>query len=83
MDFFVQGQYARAQAYLERCLEGRPNDPAVLNNIAQCRLRQGDPAGAMPYAVRALEILPDSQEVKRTVERAKAALRPQRSKRTP
>ena len=74
MDFFVQGQYTRAEAYLERCLKNRPNDPAVLNNIAQCRLRKGDPAGALPYAERALSILPDSPEIKRTVERIKAAL---------
>jgi len=59
--------------YLERCLERRPNDPAVLNNLAQCRLRQGDPEGALPYAKRALEILPESPEVKRTMERIKAA----------
>jgi tetratricopeptide (TPR) repeat protein len=74
MDFFVQGQYMRAQAYLERCLKSRPNDPAVLNNIAQCRLRRGDPAGALPYAERAREILPDSPEIKRTFDRIKATL---------
>ena len=74
MDFFVQGQYMRAQAYLERCLKSRPNDPAVLNNIAQCRLRRGDPAGALPYAERAQAVLPDAPEVKRTVERIKSAL---------
>ncbi len=52
----------------------RPDDPAVLNNLAQCRLRQGDPAGALPYAKRALEILPDTPEVRRTMERVKAAM---------
>ncbi len=71
MDFFVQGQYARAQTYLERCLKSRPNDPAVLNNLAQCHLRRGDPKGALPYAERALEILPNAPEVRRTVERIK------------
>ena len=79
MDFFVQRQYARAQTYLERCLESRPNDPAVLNNLAQCRLRQGDPEGALPYAERALEILPDAREVRRTVERIKSAIEKKRS----
>ena len=74
MDFFVQRQYARAEAYLERCRERRPDDPAVLNNLAQCRLRQGDPAGALPYAEHALEMLPGSPEIKRTMERIKAAL---------
>ena len=74
MDFFVQKQYARAQAYLSRCLVHRPNDPAVLNNLAQCHLRQGDAAGALSYAERAQEILPDSPEVRRTVERIKSAL---------
>lgn len=74
MDFFVQRQYARAQSYLERCLIHRPNDPAVLNNLAQCHLRQGDPSAALKYAERAQDILPDSQEVMRTMERIKAAL---------
>ena len=74
MDFFVQKQYTRAQAYLERCRKRRPDDPAVLNNLAQCRIRLGDPVGALPYAERALEILPDSSEIKRTMERIKAAL---------
>jgi tetratricopeptide (TPR) repeat protein len=73
--FFVQKQYSRAQAYLERCLKGRPDDPAVLNNLAQCHLRQGDPAGALPYAERAQSILPESSEVRRTIERVKAALK--------
>jgi predicted Zn-dependent protease len=73
MDFFVQRQYSRAEAYLKRCLVERPMDPAVLNALAQCRLRQGDPAGALPYAKRAIEVLPDSPEIKRTLERIKAA----------
>lgn len=73
MDFFVQKQYSRAEAYLSKCLAARPNDPAVLNNLAQCRLRQGDPAKALEYARRALEFLPDSPEIKRTIERAEAA----------
>ena len=74
MDFFVQRQYTRAQQYLERCLERRPDDPAVLNNLAQCHLRRGDAAGALPYAQRALAILPDSSEVKLTMERIQSAL---------
>jgi tetratricopeptide (TPR) repeat protein len=74
MYFFTQEQYARAQAYLERCNKSRPDDPAVLNNLAQCRLRLGDPAGALPYAERAQTILLDSPEIKRTLERVKAEL---------
>ena len=76
MDFFTQKQYARAQAHLERCLVHRPNDPAVLNNLAQCRLRQGDPAGALPYAERAQAILPTSREIANTLESARKAAKP-------
>ena len=79
MDYFVQKQYARAQAYLERCLKLRPNDPAVLNNLAQCHLRQGDFKGAMPYAERALEALPDSPEIKRTIERIEKGMQKEAS----
>lgn len=75
MDFFVQQQYSRAEAYLERCRIRRPDDPAVLNNLAQCRLRQGDAPGALPYAKRALEILPDSPEVRRTMDRIATMLK--------
>ena len=75
MDFFVQRQYARAEVHLARCLERRPRDPAVLNNLAQCRLRQGDPAGARGYALKAREVLPDSPEISRTLERIEKALR--------
>ena len=74
MDYFIQGQYSRAESYLARCLVNRPNDPAVLNNMAQCRLRQGDFEGAMPYARQALEAMPDSAEIKRTMERIESAL---------
>jgi len=74
MDYFVQKQYARAESYLSRCLARRPDDPAVLNNLAQCRLRQGDAQGALVYARRAREILPDSPEIKRTLERIDEAL---------
>ena len=59
---------------LRTWVRSRPDDPAVLNNLAQRRLRQGDPVGAHPYAERALEILPDSPEIRRTMERVKAAL---------
>ena len=75
MDYFVQRQYVRAQAYLERCLVHRPDDPAVLNNLAQCCLRQGNPAAALPYAERAKKILPDSPEVNHTLERVREALK--------
>lgn len=75
MDYFVQRQYARAEGFLERCLVQRPDDPAVLNNLAQCRLRRGDAKGALPYARKAIEILPDSPEIKRTIERIYGIMR--------
>ena len=69
MDYFMRKQYTRAQAHLEVCLKGRPDDPAVLNNLAQCHIRRGDLKGALPYAKRALEIMPDAPEIRRTYER--------------
>ena len=44
-------------------------------NRAQCHLRRGDPKGALSYAARALEVLPDAPEVKGTMESIKAAIR--------
>ncbi|MBR1920610.1 MAG: tetratricopeptide repeat protein, partial [Kiritimatiellae bacterium] len=75
MDYFLQKQYSRAEVYLTRVLSRRRDDPAVLNNLAQCRLRQGDFDGALPYAKRAIAVLPDSPEVKRTLEHIEAKLR--------
>ena len=82
MDFFVRRQYSRAEVYLRRCLDVETNSVAVLNNLAHCRLRQGDFAEALPLARRALELRPESREVQRTMAIITAGLEEQQKKKT-
>ena len=70
MYFLMGNRYKDAEPYLRRVLVRRPDEPATLNNLSIiCRkLRRYDEAIAL--AKRALEILPDSDEVKQTLKDA-------------
>ena len=57
-----------AEFYLERVLKRRPEEPAVLNNLAMIYLKTGRLEKAREFARRAHELLPASEEVKRTLE---------------
>lgn len=73
MDHFLSRNYARAEPYLRRCLEMRPHDPAVLNNLAVVMLRLYRYDEAARYAAEAAALLPDSIQIKRTVEAIRKA----------
>ena len=73
MNHFADGQYGRAEIYFKKCLERRPNDPAVLNNLAVSLLRQNKFDEAETNVCRALEVYPGAQEAKRTLESIKKA----------
>ena len=68
MNYFANGHYGRAEVYFKKCLERRPNDPAILNNlaVAQLRLKKLDEAEA--NVRKALSAYPGAQEAKRTLE---------------
>ena len=68
MFYFGNGQYGRAETYLIKCLESRPNDVAILNNLAVAQLRQEKLDEAEENARRAIASNPDSREAKRTLE---------------
>lgn len=74
MDCFVQRKFAESRHYLQRALEGRPREPALLNNVALASLELGDLRAAEKYARAAAEVAPDSPEVKDTLARVKAAV---------
>ncbi len=61
------GELDAAERYLRRCLIRRPDEPVVLNNLSiVCRkLKRYDEA--LELAERSLRLLPESQEVKRTL----------------
>lgn len=82
MGYFTEKQYGRAEMHLRKCLARAPNEPAVLNNLAIVQLRLGRYAEAETNAVRALERLPNSSEIKTTLRHIRAA-RAQTSERTP
>ena len=68
MNYFSKGQYGRAEIYFKKCLERRPNDPAILNNLAVSQLRQDKIEDAEANARKSLEVYPDAQEAKRTLD---------------
>jgi tetratricopeptide (TPR) repeat protein len=76
MFYFVDELYSKAEIYLERCTRRRPDEPTFFNNLAIAQLMTRKLDLAEKNARRALELLPDSPEVKdtvRQVEKAKKA----------
>ena len=73
MDRFLARDFSRAEPYLRRCLELRPHDPAVLNNLAVVMLRLCRYDEAARYAAEAQSLLPNSTQIQRTVEAIRKA----------
>ncbi len=68
MSYFVEEKYNRAEAYLKRSLEGRPDEPAALNNLAVVQANLGRLEDAEANALKALGVLPDSKEIRSTLD---------------
>ena len=73
MSYLAQEQYSRAEEHLEKCLRRNPKEPAVWNNIAVIQMRLGRYAEAMDNAKKALDLLPDSAEIKDTIKQIEKA----------
>lgn len=73
MKHYMDEQYARAEYHLARCLKLRPNEPAVLNNVAMAQLKQDKLDEAEENARKALAIIPNSREILRTLDSIQAA----------
>ncbi|MCQ2391363.1 MAG: tetratricopeptide repeat protein [Kiritimatiellae bacterium] len=69
MMYYNEEKYSRAEEHLLRCLNRRPDEPAVHNNLANVQMKLGKLNEAEEHVRRALARLPDSDEVKRTLER--------------
>ena len=67
MSYYTQKQWARAEEYLRRCLVKKPKEPAVWNNLAMICLYTKRFDEAERHAKKALEIIPESAEVKDTL----------------
>ena len=78
MFYFVDEFYSKAEIYLERCTKRRPDEPTFFNNLAIAQMMTLKYDLAEKNARRALELLPDSPEVKDTVreiEKARQGMR--------
>lgn len=75
MSYLSQGQLARAEEFLKRCLIKNPKEPAVWNNLAMIMLKLGRHEEAMTHAKKALELIPESAEVKDTIKKIEEAVK--------
>jgi tetratricopeptide (TPR) repeat protein len=69
MDSFMNHRYDKAEEYLKRALKNAPNEPAILNNLAVILIRLDRFDEAETNALKALEVLPKSQEIQETLRR--------------
>ena len=70
MSYLKDNMMDEAELYLRRCLKRRPDEPAVLNNLSIISRKARRYGEAESLARRAHELLPDSQEVRQTLEDA-------------
>ncbi len=68
MKYYQEGQYSRAERCLVRCLKRRPDEPAVLNNLAIVQVKLGRLDDAERNVRHALETHPGLTEAKKTLE---------------
>ena len=73
MDHYCRKQWVRAEEYLRRCLVKKPRQPAIWNNLGLVCMQMGRYDEGLKCAKRALEILPDSAEVKETINQIETA----------
>ncbi|MBR1588369.1 MAG: tetratricopeptide repeat protein [Kiritimatiellae bacterium] len=73
MSYYVQKQYARSEEYLKRCLIKNAKEPAVWNNLAMIMLHTQRYDEAEEHAKKALELIPESAEVKDTLKQIRDA----------
>ncbi len=73
MSYYMQKQWARAEEYLKRCLVRNAKEPAVWNNLAMIMLYTKRFDEAEKHAKKALELIPESAEVKDTLKQIREA----------
>ncbi|MBO7688855.1 MAG: tetratricopeptide repeat protein, partial [Kiritimatiellae bacterium] len=73
MSYFTQKQWARAEEFLRKCLIKKPKEPAVWNNLAMICLYTERYDEGLKLAHKALELIPESAEVKDTIKQIKEA----------
>ena len=75
MHHYLAEEWAMAEKYFGRCLKRVPDDPAVLNNLANVQFRLGMLAEAETNAAKAVGLMPNSPEILRTQSQIKEFVR--------
>lgn len=79
MNYYMTQQYALAEKHMNMCIKQNARQPAFWNNLAVIQMHLGRFEEARRNARRALELLPDSAEIRKTLsqideaEKSKAA----------
>jgi len=73
MSYYQQKQWTRAEEFLRRCLIKSPKQPAVWNNLAMVCFHTERYDEGLKHAHRALEVIPESAEVKDTIKKLSEA----------
>ena len=73
MNYYRLKQWARAEEYLRKCLIRKPREPAVWNNLAMICMYTERYDEGLKLAQKALELIPESAEVKDTIKQIKEA----------
>ena len=69
MKFYQEEQWSRAASHLRRCLVRRPDEVAVLNNLAVVEMKLDQLDDAEKHARRALELHPELKDVQSTLDK--------------
>lgn len=67
MEYIREHQYARAEYHLQIALKAKPDEPAILNNLAYVQLRLGRLDAAERNALAARRLLPGNREIESTL----------------
>ena len=73
MDYYTRKKWMRAEEYLRRCSIKRPQQPVYWNNLAMICLYTERYDEGLKLAQRALDLIPDSAEVKDTIKQLEEA----------
>lgn len=73
MDALIKEDYALAEKSLSKCVEKKSAEPALWNNLAVLKYRQGRYDEALQDAKKAESLAPDSVEIQDTIRQIKAA----------
>ena len=73
MNYYRLKQWARAEEYLRKCLIKKPKEPAVWNNLAMICMYTERYDEGLKLAHKALDLIPESAEVKDTIKQIKEA----------